>query len=54
MAFDNKGAAWLQATREISNPYFGSAMLRCGRVRKTLPSKTIQASTVKPAEEERP
>jgi Cu(I)/Ag(I) efflux system membrane fusion protein len=30
MAFDNKGAYWLQDSEEIANPYFGAAMLRCG------------------------
>ncbi|WP_197446941.1 efflux RND transporter periplasmic adaptor subunit [Tautonia plasticadhaerens] len=29
MAFDGRGAAWLQATEEVRNPYFGSAMIRC-------------------------
>ncbi|MDA0373171.1 MAG: efflux RND transporter periplasmic adaptor subunit [Planctomycetota bacterium] len=32
MAFDDRGASWLQAGEEILNPYFGSEMLRCGRV----------------------
>jgi Cu(I)/Ag(I) efflux system membrane fusion protein len=36
MAFDNRGADWLQADREIANPYFGDAMLRCGEVRRTV------------------
>ena len=30
MAFNNKGANWLQSEETIANPYFGSAMLRCG------------------------
>ena len=30
MAFDDQGAAWLQADRKIANPYFGAEMLRCG------------------------
>lgn len=30
MAFNNRGAAWLQRSESLSNPYFGSAMLRCG------------------------
>ncbi len=30
MAFDNKGAGWLQREAEIANPYFGAAMFRCG------------------------
>lgn len=32
MAFDNRGADWLQRGTEIANPYFGSEMLRCGKV----------------------
>lgn len=30
MAFNNKGAYWLSANKEIRNPYFGDAMLSCG------------------------
>ncbi len=36
MAFENKGAYWLQARRQIDNPYFGAVMLRCGEVRAAL------------------
>jgi Cu(I)/Ag(I) efflux system membrane fusion protein len=36
MAFDNKGADWLQADTKVANPYFGDAMLRCGEVRRTI------------------
>ncbi|MBN2170497.1 MAG: efflux RND transporter periplasmic adaptor subunit [Candidatus Krumholzibacteriota bacterium] len=32
MAFDNRGADWLQAAGPTANPYFGAAMLRCGSV----------------------
>lgn len=35
MAFDNKGADWLQRGETINNPYFGASMLRCGDVRET-------------------
>jgi membrane fusion protein, copper/silver efflux system len=38
MAFDDVGAYWLQAGREIANPYFGDEMLRCGVVRETVPA----------------
>lgn len=34
MAFDNKGAYWLSDSKEIRNPYFGDAMLKCGEVKK--------------------
>jgi Cu(I)/Ag(I) efflux system membrane fusion protein len=32
MAFDNRGADWLQLEEEILNPYFGASMLKCGEV----------------------
>ncbi|MCB9911139.1 MAG: efflux RND transporter periplasmic adaptor subunit [Planctomycetes bacterium] len=37
MAFDNRGADWLQVGEEVSNPYFGASMLRCGEVRGRFP-----------------
>lgn len=40
MAFDNKGAPWLQASGEIANPYFGAKMLRCGSIQRTYPPKS--------------
>jgi len=36
MAFDNRGAEWLQPDREVRNPYFGAAMLSCGDVAGSL------------------
>jgi Cu(I)/Ag(I) efflux system membrane fusion protein len=36
MAFDDRGASWLQPDEEIRNPYFGASMLRCGVVTQTL------------------
>lgn len=30
MAFNNRGANWLQKGDKTANPYFGSSMLRCG------------------------
>lgn len=36
MAFDWKGAAWLQADNVINNPYFGATMLRCGNIREQI------------------
>ena len=35
MAFDNKGADWLQRGTQINNPYFGDQMLRCGDIRES-------------------
>lgn len=37
MAFDNRGAAWLQDRPEVQNPYFGASMLACGEIRTELP-----------------
>jgi len=39
MAFDNRGAAWLQQDEDIRNPYFGAMMLKCGEVTRRLKSK---------------
>jgi Cu(I)/Ag(I) efflux system membrane fusion protein len=39
MAFDDKGAHWLQLGENIENPYFGSQMYRCGSVKKLLKGK---------------
>jgi Cu(I)/Ag(I) efflux system membrane fusion protein len=33
MAFDNRGASWLQEDENTRNPYFGAEMLRCGVLR---------------------
>ncbi|MEA1952286.1 MAG: DUF3347 domain-containing protein, partial [Planctomycetota bacterium] len=38
MAFENKGAAWLQAGKTIANPYFGHKMLRCGKIQRDFPA----------------
>lgn len=35
MAFGNKGAYWISEKKEIENPYFGNAMLKCGETRET-------------------
>jgi Cu(I)/Ag(I) efflux system membrane fusion protein len=29
MVFDGKGAIWLQGDKQVRNPYFGTAMLKC-------------------------
>lgn len=39
MAFDNKGAHWLQTDSTINNPYFGDMMLRCGEIQDRMVSK---------------
>lgn len=39
MAFDNKGAYWLQSKEGVENPYFGEAMFHCGNLEETLVSR---------------
>lgn len=36
MAFNNEGAYWLSAEKEVNNPYFGDKMLHCGSVKETI------------------
>jgi len=36
MAFDNRGATWLQTDKDVRNPYFGQQMLKCGEVVKVI------------------
>lgn len=36
MAFNGDGAYWLSDVTEINNPYFGSKMLRCGKIDQTI------------------
>tara|TARA_B100000959_G_scaffold247476_1_gene273783 strand:- start:161 stop:835 length:675 start_codon:yes stop_codon:yes gene_type:complete len=39
MAFEDRGAEWLQGPGRLANPYFGSSMLRCGTVRRTISAR---------------
>ena len=36
MAFDNRGAQWLQNSQELRNPYFGQTMLKCGSIEEVI------------------
>ena len=36
MANNGKGAIWISETKEIKNPFYGSQMLTCGSLKKTL------------------
>jgi Cu(I)/Ag(I) efflux system membrane fusion protein len=36
MAFGGRGAVWLQADRDVRNPYYGASMLKCGNVVETI------------------
>lgn len=38
MAFNNRGADWLQKDPQTANPYFGSTMFRCGALKETFES----------------
>ena len=40
MAFENKGADWLQLNEDVQNPYFGAAMLKCGEVAEVIGAET--------------
>lgn len=40
MAFDNKGADWLQDNPDLQNPYFGDMMLTCGEQKEILVNGT--------------
>lgn len=42
MAFDNRGAYWVQDDTIINNSYFGEKMLRCGEVKETWMSKSSE------------
>jgi Cu(I)/Ag(I) efflux system membrane fusion protein len=51
MAFDNRGAEWLQRGTTINNPYFGASMLRCGTVRDAFqPLNAPAAPTTRPGD----
>jgi Cu(I)/Ag(I) efflux system membrane fusion protein len=44
MAFEGKGAFWLQDTGEVENPYWGAAMFRCGDLSDTLGARPAEAA----------
>ncbi|HEY5653932.1 MAG TPA: efflux RND transporter periplasmic adaptor subunit [Pontiella sp.] len=48
MAFDNLGAQWLQASKDILNPYFGDMMLKCGEIQKSFNVETEEAEPATP------
>lgn len=39
MAFEGKGGAWLQNSKDLTNPYYGSMMYKCGAVQTQLAEK---------------
>ena len=36
MAFNNRGAIWLQDNKDLRNPYYGAEMLKCGDIQDVL------------------
>jgi Cu(I)/Ag(I) efflux system membrane fusion protein len=58
MAFDNKGAYWIEDSKENHNPYFGRKpfkgqnMLRCGELEETIPPETSPGKTTAEAKPE--
>ena len=38
MADEDRGAYWLSKEKEVLNPYFGDAMLKCGEVKESYSS----------------
>jgi len=39
MAFGGRGARWVEATNDPTNPYFGAAMPKCAELLETLSGK---------------
>lgn len=48
MAFDNRGATWLQKEKTVRNPYFGKAMPTCGEVIETISPASRQPALQAP------
>ena len=42
MAFNNRGATWLQRDDKVQNPYFGAAMLQCGSVVEIIRAQGVE------------
>lgn len=36
MAFNNRGASWLQKDKDVRNPYYGKEMLKCGMAKEKI------------------
>ena len=36
MAYEDRGADWLQNNTDLKNPYFGAMMLHCGELKETM------------------
>ena len=51
MAFDGRGADWLQRDQAVLNPYFGASMLRCGSVEEVIRRPDEDPPASAPAEQ---
>jgi membrane fusion protein, copper/silver efflux system len=51
MAFDWKGADWLQNREGVENPYWGSQMYRCGSLKETLVAGSKAEDVPAPAQD---
>lgn len=49
MAFDNRGADWLQDKEAVANPYFGARMFNCGDVARVLNAGDTEPGPPAPA-----
>lgn len=54
MAFDNRGAAWLQNKGKTRNPYFGAEMLSCGDVEESFAPKGAKGAKAPKPEQNAP
>ncbi len=45
MAFGDRGGDWLQTKEKTENPYFGSAMFRCGVMKETIEKRSAGGAT---------
>jgi len=50
MAFNNRGATWVQPDKSVRNPYFGATMLTCGSVVETIGGTRPEAGGTRPEE----
>jgi Cu(I)/Ag(I) efflux system membrane fusion protein len=50
MAFNNRGAYWIEDSEDLRNPYFGHEMLKCGELIERIPSESKENSS--PPEEQ--
>ena len=46
MAFDDRGAYWIQPGETTANPYYGDMMLRCGSQKEVLTGARAEAGHV--------